>query len=60
MVGVKLAHDPAQLRIERWINYYGPTGEAIPGVGYSEAFVQLLEFFHDKVVFIGARPKTSM
>ena len=60
LVGVKLPPDPAKDPTERWVNYYGPPGEAIRGVSYSEALIEPPGFFHDKVVFVGARPKTGM
>ncbi len=60
MAGVKLAQNSAELAVDRWVHYYGPPGQAIPGISYSEALVKDPGFFHDKVVFIGAKPITGM
>ena len=43
---------------ELWVRYYGPA-LTIPHVSYSEALdpsALPLNFFHDKIIFIGARP----
>ncbi|HEY2950964.1 MAG TPA: CHASE2 domain-containing protein, partial [Verrucomicrobiae bacterium] len=46
----------------RWIRYYGPA-LSIPHVSYSEALEPAGvpdEFFHDKIVFVGARPMENL
>src|SRR5690606_37394059 len=51
--------DPVQ---ERWIKYYGGP-ETIPNVSYRHALsAGMLRsgFFRDKIVFVGARPKTGL
>ncbi len=53
------ATDPME---ERWIRYYGEP-ETIPNVSYRHALsAEMLRagYFHDKIVFVGARPKTGL
>ena len=45
--------------LERWINYYGPSG-AIPHIGYERALSAPPELFTNKVIFIGARLLTKL
>jgi two-component system cell cycle sensor histidine kinase/response regulator CckA len=61
VAGLKTASDPLQQVAKRWIYYYGPPG-TIPHVSYKNAYYKDAlppGFFHDKVVFIGARPITA-
>ena len=60
LIGLEAAQDSAGQFIERWINYYGPPG-TIPNAPYARALENDLPpgFFHDKVVFVGARPRTG-
>jgi PAS domain S-box-containing protein len=60
LAGLKIAQNSAEIAVDRWVHYYGPPGEAIPGMAYSEALDKDLGFFHDKIVFIGAKPMTGM
>ena len=46
------AHQP-----DIWLNYYGPA-LSLPSWSYSDVFHQPPGFFKDKIVFIGAQPKT--
>ncbi|HZV33638.1 MAG TPA: CHASE2 domain-containing protein, partial [Verrucomicrobiae bacterium] len=59
MLDLPVTKQPDSRLSERWINYYGPADEAIRGVGFSEALDITPGFFTNKVVFVGARPKTS-
>ncbi|HZQ48544.1 MAG TPA: CHASE2 domain-containing protein, partial [Verrucomicrobiae bacterium] len=59
IAGVQPAKNAAELGADRWVNYYGPPGQAIPGISYSQALSADPGFFHDKVVFIGAKPMTG-
>ncbi|MDB6023454.1 MAG: sensor hybrid histidine kinase [Pedosphaera sp.] len=59
MLGLQITKAPDTRNTERWINYYGPPDEAVRGVGFSEAFRIAPGFFTNKVVFVGARPKTG-
>ena len=44
---------------ERWLRYYGPSG-AWMSLGYRFALTQPRDFFRDKLVFVGSRPKTTL
>jgi CHASE2 domain-containing sensor protein len=44
---------------EQWLRYYGPSG-AWTSLSYRFALTQPANYFHDKIVFIGAQPKTSV
>jgi two-component system cell cycle sensor histidine kinase/response regulator CckA len=60
-LGLKPAQIPAEPWPERWVYYYGPP-ETIPHVSYKQALEPdgvTPGFFHDKIVFIGARPITG-
>jgi PAS domain S-box-containing protein len=59
MLGLPVAKAASRYSGDRWIYYYGRPGEAIPGVSFSEAFTMPPGFFKDKIVFVGARPKTG-
>ncbi len=59
--GSKLAQNPKNLEVERWVNYYGPP-ETVPHVSYQKAISAegvRPGFFRNKVVFVGARPMTT-
>jgi Protein kinase domain/CHASE2 domain len=49
----------AHLRQERWLRYYGANG-AWATLSYHLAFQEASNCFHDKVVFIGNKPATSL
>ncbi len=44
---------------ERWLRYYGAEG-AWTSLSYHLALNQPTNFFHDKVVFVGNKPKTTV
>lgn len=61
VVGSKLTQNPRHQNVDRWMNYYGPP-ETVPHVSYQKAISPdgvRPGFFHNKVVFIGARPITT-
>jgi CHASE2 domain-containing sensor protein len=53
--GARLDNTPA----ERWLRYYD-FDTAVPGLGYRLALAENPGYFHDKVVFIGNKPKTTL
>ncbi len=58
ILGLALARNAAEQSRERWVYYYGPPA-TIPYVSYERALLPdgvAPGFFHNKVVFIGARP----
>src|SRR5579859_979931 len=59
LVGLDIARDRSRMNASRWINYYGPPNEALTSVSFAEAIYKENGYFRDKVVFIGARPKTG-
>ena len=57
LLKLPVATDPTERNRERWINYYGGVG--IPYISYAKVLSPNgvpRGFFHDKIVFIGARP----
>jgi CHASE2 domain-containing sensor protein len=56
-IGAPATRNPAARFTERWINYYGPYG-TIPRVSYALVSDQAKDFFRDKVVFVGGKPRT--
>ena len=61
MLHLRNVRDPGGQLEQRWVYYYGPSG-AIPHVSYKQAYYPdgvRPGFFHNKIVFIGARPITS-
>ncbi len=52
------ANAPDRLE-ERWIRYYGPT-PAFQRISYHQAFEQPAEYFRDKIVVVGGRPRTLL
>jgi CHASE2 domain-containing sensor protein len=57
MIGATHNAAPPALQPETWLNYYG-TALTLPHLSYADVLSQPSEFFRNKVVFIGARPKT--
>ena len=55
LAGAKLNKEPQ----EQWLRYYGPHGAAAK-LSYAFALTQPTNYYHDKVVFIGTQPKTSV
>jgi adenylate cyclase len=59
--GARIAQDPQQRYVERWINYYGPPG-TIPNISFHLALETNdfcpAGFFSNKVVVIGSSLKT--
>ena len=56
-IGLPLTKEPGAEERERWMNYYGQPG-LLPSCSYYQALDGAAvpdEFFHDKVVFVGAR-----
>ncbi len=56
-----VTRNPQEMARERWVHYYGGAG-TIPYVSYSRLFYAngvSRGFFHDKIVYVGARPKTG-
>lgn len=53
--GKKLSEVPQ----ERWVRYYGPHG-AWTRMSYQYALTQPTNYFHNKIVFIGNWPETSL
>src|SRR5438445_2371102 len=61
MLHLRIVQDSGGQLEQRWVYYYGPSG-AIPHVSYKQAYYPdgvRPGFFHNKIVFIGARPITS-
>lgn len=61
MLNLPVAREPNAERQERWVHYYGGAG-AIPHESYARLFYPngiKRGFFHDKIVFVGARPMTG-
>ena len=61
IAGVKIAQDPKQRFVERWLNYYGPPG-TIPSVSFYRALdTNTIPFgaFSNKVVFVGSSLHTD-
>ena len=52
--GAHLSQDPE----ERWLRYYD-FDTALPGLSYRLALNKPLNYFHDKVVFVGSDPATK-
>jgi len=57
LAGAEIARTAAGLQPETWLNYYGPA-LTLPHVSYCDVSSQPSQSFRDKVVFIGARPRT--
>ena len=55
LAGAQLSEEPQ----ERWLRYYGASG-AWTSLSYGFALAEATNYFHDKIVFIGTQPKTSM
>ncbi len=55
LAGARLSPNPE----ERWLRYYGPDG-AWETFSYPLALTQASNYFRDKIVFIGNKPKTSL
>jgi len=55
LAGADLSDTPR----ERWLRYYGANG-ACDRLSYNFAFQQASNYFHDKVVFIGNEPTTTL
>ncbi|MBC8096152.1 MAG: CHASE2 domain-containing protein, partial [Akkermansiaceae bacterium] len=60
LVGAKVTGRDGTSQTEAWLNYYGPA-LTLKHVSYCDALRdESSEMFRDKVVFVGARPKTLM
>src|SRR5216684_3864375 len=57
MAGGAVTKHPATRLTERWLRYYGPYA-TIPGISYHLALQAGPDFFRDKIVFIGGKPRT--
>ena len=56
-LGSPVTHHP-ELRLKpRWINYFGPP-QTLASISYSAALAMPDGYFHDRIVFVGGRPKT--
>ena len=55
LAGARLPEGPQ----EQWLRYYGSEG-AWTSLSYNFALAQVTNYFHDKIVFIGNKPETSM
>ena len=60
MLGLKSVRGSTADSADRWIYYYGHPVETLTGIGFSDALVAMPAHFQDKVVFIGALPKTGL
>ena len=54
---VPITTAPNSRQPDFWLNYYGPA-LSLPSFSYADVFDQPDGYFKDKVVFIGAQPKT--
>jgi len=57
LAGVEVTKPSAAGQPETWLNYYGPA-LALTHVSFCDVVREPAETFRDKVVFVGARPKT--
>jgi CHASE2 domain-containing sensor protein len=57
LAGSELANASGAVQPETWLNYYG-AALTLPHWSYCDAFHQPAGTFQNKVVFVGARPKT--
>ncbi len=53
-----LGKEPGETPRERWLRHYAP-GTAWTSLSYNFALAQPLNFFRDKIVFIGNKPETT-
>jgi CHASE2 domain-containing sensor protein len=57
LAGAEITKISGAVQPETWLNYYGPA-LTLPHMSYCEVTNQPAGSFRDKVVFVGARPKT--
>lgn len=55
LAGARLSEEPRK----QWLRYYGRDG-AWPVLSYGYALTAPTNYFHDKIVFVGSRPKTTV
>ena len=57
LAGAEISKAPNAAEPEAWLNYYGPA-LTLPHVSYCDVSREASEIFRDKVVFVGAQPRT--
>jgi two-component system cell cycle sensor histidine kinase/response regulator CckA len=58
LLKLPVAQNPQERQKERWVHYYGGPG-IIPHVSYAQLAGVRRGFFHDKIVYVGARSMTA-